>query len=215
MSKIKTGLAVAAVIFAAAAGLIYSSSRNREETSFVVSLPSAAESKTAAGTASAAAGTVPAADDAAAGAQSGTPEVLLAVHVCGAVMQEGVYYLPAGSLVCDALQAAGGFRGDADHDVLNLAQEIRPGEQIRVPTITEAFSVRQAESDAAAGLVNINTADKTELMTLPGIGEVRAEAIVAYRRSHGAFAAVKDILQVTGIRESIYEDIKDKITVGG
>jgi len=137
------------------------------------------------------------------------------VHVCGAVVSPGVYELPAGSRIADAVDTAGGFAEDADESYVNLAGIPVDGEQIRIPTREEALLLQQAAQTAekASGKVNINTADKSLLCTLPGIGEVRADSIIAYREQHGGFSAIEDIMQVSGIKESSFQKIKERIVV--
>ena len=130
------------------------------------------------------------------------------VYVCGAVNLEGVYELPSGSRVYEAVEAAGGFREDADKSNVNQAEVLEDEERIYVPVVGEEM---QTESDKE-GKININKASKEELMTLPGVGESRAESIIQYREENGAFRSVEDIMQVSGIKEGLFEKIKDMIT---
>lgn len=148
--------------------------------------------------------------------KAGAERETVFVHVCGAVNAPGVYELPSGSRYQDAVQAAGGFSGEADSTYLNLATVISDGEQLAVPTVQEAASRREggprpAEDD---GRVDLNQAGKEELMTLPGIGEVRAEAILSYRNAHGPFSSVEELMEVSGIKASTFEKIKEKVKVG-
>ncbi len=137
----------------------------------------------------------------------------ICVFVCGAVREPGVYELPEGSRVRDALAAAGGFREDADREYVNLAGPVADGDQIRLPTEEEAAAAGNLTGAAdQAGIVNINTADAGELMTLPGIGETRAEEIIRYRTRQGGFASPEEIMNVSGIGEASYEKIRDRIT---
>ena len=154
------------------------------------------------------------------------------VHICGAVNRPGVYTFPEGSRVCDAVEAAGGLSEEAAANSLNQAALLSDGLQIVVPTEEEleGLSSRTASSgvfssgiysadgvQSAAGsgdgLGNINTASLEELMTLPGIGQTRAEAIVAYRQERGSFQTIEDIMKVDGIKEGSFEKLKEKITV--
>lgn len=137
----------------------------------------------------------------------------ICVYVCGAVEIPGVVFLSDGSRVADALEAAGGFAEDAAQEAVNLAAKVSDGEKLYFPTREEYVPQAQQEEAAAAGLVNINTADVSQLCTLPGIGESRAADIIAYREAHGSFAACEDIMQVSGIKESVYSKISGKITV--
>ena len=162
----------------------------------------------------------------------------LVVHICGAVSAPGVYELPAGSRIIDAVEAGGGFLPEADEACCNLAEEIVDGCQIYIMTKTESCADGQTEKKAGIqtspdsdmqttdrnvrsnsatalenGLVNLNTADVAALMTLPGIGESRAKAIISYREQHGAFAQIEDIMKISGIKQAAFSKIKDKITV--
>ena len=139
----------------------------------------------------------------------------LVVHVCGAVVSPGVYELPAGSRIVDAVDMAGGLREDAEDTYVNLADTPSDGEQIFIPTYEEAKLLKQSspENGVSGGKVNINTADKALLCSLPGIGDTRAADIIAYRREHGGFATVEDIMHVSGIKEASFQKIKELITV--
>ena len=157
-----------------------------------------------------------------------TENTVIYVDVTGAVKVPGVYTLPAGSRVFEAIALAGGAREDASLENLNQAGLLQDGQQIRVYTEEEAAQMAQQGSlpslpgaEAAAGQkesqeaskVNINTAGKEELMTLTGIGETRAEAILAYRQETGGFQVPEDLMQVEGIKEKTFEKLKDQITV--
>ena len=136
------------------------------------------------------------------------------VYVCGAVMSPGVVSLPEDSRAEDALNAAGGFAENAWRDYVNLAERVQDGEKLYFPTLEESESlVFQESGSAGSGLVNINTADAAALCTLPGIGESRANDIIAYREANGPFASCEDIMNVSGIKTSVYNKISDKITV--
>lgn len=137
----------------------------------------------------------------------------ICVYVCGAVESPGVVFLPDGSRAADALEAAGGFAPGAAREAVNLAAKVSDGEKLFFPDREEYEAQEEQEAAAASGLININTADLTQLCTLPGIGESRAADIIAYRDTHGGFAACEDIMQVPGIKESVYNKISGKITV--
>lgn len=148
---------------------------------------------------------------------------LLYVHVCGAVEAPGVYELPAGSRVYEAVQAAGGFTAEAEQNYVNQAQMLADGVKLVIPTREEAalqigiVGVEEPSGGEAAeqagAKININTASVKELCSIPGVGETRAAAIVSYRESHGGFAKPEDIMKVSGIKEGMYEKIKDSISV--
>lgn len=154
------------------------------------------------------------------GEPKGSQTHSLYVHVCGAVQSSGLVELPEGSRVWNALEAAGGFGPDADRDYVNLASPVEDGQQLYFPTRAEAEALREADAAqereqlaARSGLVNINTANLEQLCTLPGIGEARAQDIIDYREQNGAFREREDIMQVSGIKQSAYDKIRDKITV--
>lgn len=158
-----------------------------------------------------------------------TAKETLVVYICGAVHAPGVYELEDGSRVVDAIMAAGGLTKDADTIWMNQARRLADGERIQILTVEEARILKEqgsytedkkqlpvdghVSSNSQSGKVNINTADITELMTLPGIGQVKAEAIVQYRSEYGAFASIKDLLNVSGIKESVFSKLKDMITI--
>ena len=162
---------------------------------------------------------------------------LVYIHVCGLVCTPGVYGLPAGSRVYEAIEAAGGFSEAAVPDYLNLAQVLEDGMKIQVPDREQAEEWKArglTQSGISAGavsagvqtpggtgtgeggakaMVNLNTASKEELMTLRGIGESRAEDIIHYREAFGGFRSIEDIMNVSGIKNAAFEKIKDSITV--
>lgn len=144
-------------------------------------------------------------------------EGVLAVHVCGAVNNAGVYELESGSRIVDALEMAGGVTEEGAVTVLNLAELLYDGEQVYVPTwteVSEGYSVSAVQTEGeGTALVNINTAGKEELMTLKGIGESLADAIIEYRQSSGGFSSIEDLMQVSGIGETSFEKLRPYITV--
>ncbi|MBD5096525.1 MAG: ComEA family DNA-binding protein [Lachnospiraceae bacterium] len=143
-------------------------------------------------------------------------ETEFAVHVCGAVKCPDVYMLKKGAIKQDALLAAGGFDEGAAIDYVNLAEPVKSGEKIYFPyedELENGIFIRETEADVSEGLININTADKNMLMTLPGIGEKRAQDILDYREQYGGFSSIEDIKNVKGIKESVYNNIKDIICV--
>ena len=137
----------------------------------------------------------------------------ICVHISGAVKNPGVYHLPGGSRLIDAIGLAGGFSADADEDFLNLASAVEDGLKYHVPTKEETEGlVLPADTAVSDGRIDINHAGADELMQLNGIGEGKARAIIAYREEHGAFATIEDIKKVSGIGESTYAKFKDDIT---
>jgi competence protein ComEA len=137
----------------------------------------------------------------------------LQVHVAGAVEHPGVYELPRGSIVEDAILAAGGAAPGADTDRVNLAAELVGGERILVPALVTAQAGGAPAAPASDGMLNLNIATAAELETLPGIGPGLAQSIVEYRESHGPFAAVEDLLFVPGIGPSRLAQIRELVRV--
>lgn len=166
------------------------------------------------------------------GTGEGSAEAVIYVHVCGEVAVPGVYEMPAGSRVYEAVELAGGCTENGAADYLNMAQEVTDGMKIQVPDKEEAERLLESQPGLGAGIsggasgafagagqageqakVNINTASREELMTLTGIGEARAEDIIRYREEHGGFKKIEDIMKVSGIKEAAFQKIKDSITV--
>jgi competence protein ComEA len=139
----------------------------------------------------------------------------ITVFVSGKVNQEGLYVLPVGSRVNDAIQAAGGFLGDANSGVLNLAEILEDGEQIHVPGLnTPEVESPIQRGTRATELVDINVASLEELDSLPDIGPMTAQDILDYRNANGPFASIEAIMDVPGIGQGKFDSIKDLITVG-
>lgn len=155
----------------------------------------------------------------------------LFVHICGEVVNPGVYELPAGSRIFEAVEEAGGFTLEAEKSYVNLAQQLEDGCKIRIPAMGEEPEaepeqypgvqkgqpaiLQPSQAGTDSGLVDINRADKIELCTLPGVGESRAESIISYREKNGGFSRIEDIMKVEGIKEGMFAKMKDKICVRG
>ena len=162
------------------------------------------------------------------------------VDVSGAVVSPGVYCLDAGSRIFQAIEAAGGCTAEAAPVWLNQAAELSDGQKVYVPTVREAEDAavgngaggnvgnlwdlgtqsavtgqisEDADQGAGTGKVNINTADKELLTTLPGVGSSKADAILAYRQEQGGFSSIEEIMNVEGIKEGVFARIKDRISV--
>lgn len=162
-------------------------------------------------------------------------ETAFVVYVCGAVARPGLYEASSGDRVGDVIERAGGLSEDAAADRLNLARRVRDEEQIYVPRLGEDTSVlsgdrpgdpaeadgsaasgAQAAADAPAqepadGRLDVNRASRTQLMSLPGIGEARADAILAYRQEHGPFQNVQQLLKVPGIGPAVLRRFSDRV----
>ena len=144
------------------------------------------------------------------------PSGRLAVHVAGHVRHPGLVRLPAGSRVQDAIQAAGGATSGADLDAVNLARKLIDGEQVLVPGPGDPRPPLPPAAGAAPGSptapLDLNTATVEQLDALPGVGEVTAGRIVAYRTAH-PFTTVDELLEVPGIGQRRFEQLKDLVTV--
>lgn len=144
---------------------------------------------------------------------------LIFVYVCGAVNAPGVYELPGDARVYEAIACAGGVRKDAAEEYINQAQIVADGERIYIPTKEEAEQgtvesvLTQPDGGNAEEKVNINTASRDELKTLSGIGDSKADSIIQYRETHGAFRNIEELMNVEGIKEGVFNKIKDRITV--
>lgn len=149
------------------------------------------------------------------------------VDICGAVTKPGVYRMPPDSRVYEAVEAAGGLLPEAAGNRVNQAQPLSDGQQIYVPTKEEAEKAGAVPAEGAFpetkagenspvsenGKVNLNTADAAALQTLSGIGESKAQAILAYREEHGGFSSIEELMDVPGIKENTFLKIKEKIAV--
>ena len=126
---------------------------------------------------------------------------MLVVHVSGLVATPGVYELPDGSRVKDAVAAAGGAGPEADVSALNLAAPIADGEKIHVPRTGDSAAAPTGSSTSGgpAAKINLNTASKEQLETLPSIGPVLAQRIIDYRTRRGRFTSVRQLMEVEGL----------------
>ena len=156
--------------------------------------------------------------EASAAASGEAPGGDLVVDVAGKVRRPGIVRLPAGSRVVDALEAAGGARRGVDLTNLNLARPLVDGEQVlvgvrAVPGVAASAAAAPSGAAPAGPLVNLNTADSAELETLPGVGPVTAAAILQWRADHGAFSAVEELLEVSGIGDATLAEIAPFLTM--
>lgn len=169
--------------------------------------------------------------DEASAEETGAADVSAVVHVAGAVLRPGVYSLPAGARVSDAVAAAGGALGTAACDAVNLARIVTDGERIYIPTAEEvagsgvgtagepAWSGEPASATGGSGggtpgIVDINRATAAELETLPGVGPATAQKIVDDREANGPFATPEDLMRVPGIGPKKFEAMAEQVSVG-
>jgi competence protein ComEA len=144
-------------------------------------------------------------------------EKTIIINITGAVKNPGVYELPEGARVNDALILAGGENENADLSGVNLAAFLRDAMMIVIPEIgEEAVFIFDGESDGtqSGGLININTATLEELQTLSGIGPVLAQNIIDFREAHGNFSSVDELIHVPRIGAATLERLRVSITVG-
>lgn len=143
------------------------------------------------------------------------------VYITGQVKNPGVYQVEESARLYVVIEMAGGFTKKASKESLNLAQKVVDGQQIKVLSKAEYKKQNGAGTavvgdageshnvdDGAGSVININTATAEELMTLPGIGETKAEAIINYRNENGNFSKIEDVMQVPGIKEGAFDKIK-------
>lgn len=142
-------------------------------------------------------------------------------YICGAVKNPGVYECLEGARLVELVKMAGGFTKNAKDTYLNLARMVSDSEQIYVPTRKEAEEqMEYGLRDSTEGLtknmedkVNINTADIDKLTSLPGIGQAKAKSICSYREEHGAFQSIEELKNVEGIKNGVYNKVKDLIAI--
>lgn len=147
----------------------------------------------------------------------------IVVDLRGEVVKPGVYQLPAGSRLDDAIVAAGGLTEDADLTQLNLAERLQDGSIVSVPGATSlAPALSSGENEPATGtsggqpgvLININTASAAELESLPGVGEVTAGRIIDYREENGPYRSADDLVHVQGVSTRTINGLRDLVTTG-
>lgn len=146
---------------------------------------------------------------------SASPATVILVDVAGWVRRPGVYEFAEGARVIDAIDAAGGARPGAVLSSLNLAAPLVDGTQVLVPKESQSAPTTETGTgtSGAMGLVNVNSATNAELETLPGIGEVIAQAIVDHRTENGPFTSVEQLVDVSGIGDATLENIRELVTV--
>ena len=154
--------------------------------------------------------------------QSETEDQLVTVDVKGAVKKPGVYQLQSNSRVHDALEKAGGLTDEADLKSINQAQKLsdeavvyvaKVGENAVDVTTSAPTSATSGTGQTKSALVNLNTATEADFQTISGIGQKRAQDIIAYREANGRFKSVDDLKNVSGIGAKTLEKLKEYVTV--
>jgi len=143
---------------------------------------------------------------------------LICVYICGEVQTPGVYQVEEGARMYQVVELAGGILETGAQNYLNLAESVTDGQKVVVPTIEEASQLEMeqegtVQEGSASQYININTADEATLDSLPGIGASKAKSIISYRESNGGFKSIDELMQIEGIKEGVYNKIKDMITV--
>ena len=136
------------------------------------------------------------------------------VHIVGAVKKPGVYIFQHKPRVIEVVDKAGGFTKDAVVSMINQAEVVEDGTQITIASSKDNKKKEKSQNkgtDANSGKVNLNQASKEELMTLTGIGEAKAVAIIAYREANGRFQKIEDLMNITGIKEGVFDKIQSQI----
>ncbi len=144
---------------------------------------------------------------------SGSSTSVVVINVVGRVQTPGVYRLPTGSRVDDALRAAGGALPGTDLTTVNLARKLVDGEQIAVGVAGEPVSAGSASAAASTGPIDLNTASAAQLDALPGVGPVLAQHIVDWRTAHGRFDSIDQLREVAGIGEAKYAQLRPLVSV--
>lgn len=153
-----------------------------------------------------------------------TEEQMICVHICGAVVRPDVYQVKVDARLIDLIDAAGGLISSAAGDYVNQALIVKDGQRIYIPTKDELNEMNASEymkgdqsntndSSDTFTKVNINSSDEIQLMTLPGIGQAKAKNIIEYRKKNGNFRAIGDLMNVPGIKEGLFNQVADLITV--
>ena len=153
-------------------------------------------------------------------------EEKIKIHIAGAVQQEGIYEIEDGSRIADAIEKAGGLNENASTKNVNLAYKLEDGQKIYIPTTEEEKEqeikvVTSGQNGQIVDngdktnnkIVNINTANQTELEEIPGVGESTAQKILEYRNKNGKFKTIEEIKNVSGIGEMKYEQMKEYIKI--
>ncbi len=160
-------------------------------------------------------------DEQAADQEAQAPAAVAYVDISGEVNKPGVYKVTSETRLFEVIDMAGGLTENADPDSLNRAEKVKDGEKIIVLSYDESSESKNSSSSVPdysltndeVDKVNINTADSSELQTIPGIGPAKAQSIIDYREQNGYFTTTEDIMDVTGIGQKTYASIKDYIVV--
>jgi len=147
----------------------------------------------------------------------------IVVHITGCVQSPGIVTVPTGSRIIDVISSAGGATPDADFSKINLAYIVSDAQKIYIPSINDDLQESDyisglagenvIEQENSSNIININTASQSELETLPGVGPSTAIKIINYRKENGNFKKIDDIMNVPGIGENKFNNLKEYISV--
>ena len=150
-------------------------------------------------------------------------KLYLYVHICGAVVNPGVFQVESGARLFDLIELSGGLSKEAAGDYINQAQTVTDGQRVYIPTKQEVNELSAKEymvgnqnnvdTSNTTSFVNINTANAEELMDLPGIGQAKANSIISYRTTKGKFKSIEDLMNIPGIKEGLFNQISANIIV--
>lgn len=139
------------------------------------------------------------------------------VYICGAVKNPDVYEVKSDARIYEVIKKAGGFSKNADETAVNLAEKIYDGQQVYIPTkkekVQKELGVQGKDNIGNSDKLDLNSATKEQLMTLSGVGEAKAEAILEYRLEHGRFQSIEELKNIRGIKDRVFQKMKDKIIV--
>lgn len=135
------------------------------------------------------------------------------IYICGCVKNPGLYEFKKGDRVGDCVNRAGGFSDNADINSINLARLVNDGEQIYISEKISDIGSKDTSKIKNINKININLADKEELMQLPGIGASRADSIIQFRKENGPFTDIQDLTKIPGIKASAFNKIKELISI--
>ncbi len=154
--------------------------------------------------------------------ENSLPGDIIYIHLCGAVRKPSVYQVERGVRLVEVIELAGGLTEAAAGDSVNQAMTVEDGQRIYVPTVEEVKEQGAEAYITEAGtngqenrlkLININKADASELMELPGIGQAKANSIIAYRSANGKFGSIEELMNIPGIKEGLFGQLASYITV--
>lgn len=167
------------------------------------------------------------------GASDSSQQQKFPVYIVGEVNKPGIYLIAKGTFLYQLVEMAGGLSSNAARNSINLAFLITGNQMIKIPSIKEVssgniggtsdqiiitdvdgFETASSSGSNSPAKVNINTATSEQLETLPGVGAATSQMIIDYRTKNGNFKIIQDIMKISGIKESKYNQIKDRITVG-